>query len=163
MPISADRFRSLDPAFVQEVATGLEDPEQIAKRYGYSKEEWEALSRHKGFVNEVNRIRAEMEKSGQTFRLKAAVMADMLLDNTYQAALDSSVPVKDKAAALQVLAKFADLEPKRDAQVSAGPGFSITINLPSIPSAPQAVEAEVVEDREPPADPQLTLDFGKAE
>ena len=43
MPISANRFRSIDPAFVQEVATGLEEPEQIAQRYGYSKEEWQKI------------------------------------------------------------------------------------------------------------------------
>ena len=160
MALKAYQFRNIDPAFIQEVATGLEEPAQIADRYGYTPDQWEAISHHKGFINEVNRIRAEMEKSGQTFRLKAAVMADTLLDNTYQSALSPDVPVKDKAAALQVLAKFADLEPKRDSQASTGPAFSISINIPGgIPTVENVVvEAKAAEEK--PEDANLSLDFG---
>jgi hypothetical protein len=157
--LTAKSLLNLDPAFIQEVATGMEEPADIARRYGYTYAEWEKISSYQPFINEVNRLKAEFERSGQTFRLKAAVMAEKLLDDTFTSALQPDVPVKDKAVALQTLAKFADLEPKRDAQVSAGPGFSITITIPQAPV--ETIEAKPVEDTEAaPADAQLELSFG---
>ena len=99
------------------------------------------------------------DSSGQTFRLKAAVMADSLMDNMYKHAMDADTPVKDKAAALQLLTRVGELEPKASAQVNAGPGFSITINIPTAPPSEEK-KAEVIEVEEVKAIEPMKLAFG---
>lgn len=158
--LTAIAYLSIDPEMVREVATGLEDGKDIAKRYGITAAQWGVLEKMPSFVNEVSRIRSEMDRSGQTFRLKAAVMAEKLLGDMYIHAMNSDTPVKDKASALQLLTRVADLEPKTNAQVKPGAGFSITINLPVAPQKEEELQGvEVVEQA--PKEASLALTFEK--
>ena len=148
--MTSKKYLKIQPELVQEVATGLEDGLTIAQRYGFSEEEWRIIEARPDFQRAVSKVRAELEKSGQTFRMKAALMADKLMDNMYTHAMDSETPVRDKATALQLLTRVGELEPKASAQVNAGPGFSITINLPTVPPPEEtAKKAEVVEEARP--------------
>ena len=125
----------------KEVAVGLEEGLDIAIRLGFSEAEWHEIEHRPDFTAEVLRIRSDMEKSGQMFRIKAAVMADKLLDNTFASAMSGDIPVKDKVAALQQLTRIGGLETSSVVQQS-GPGFSITINLPT---PVQTVEEDVIQ------------------
>lgn len=148
----AKRLLEIGPDMIQELATGVEDGEVIARRYGYSKDEWEAISKVPEFRARVEHAIAERAKSGQTFRLKAALMAEKLMDDMFSSALGSEVPVKDKAAALQVLTRVGELEPRKDAGPAAtGPAFSISISLPEGFTAQRTatVDAVVSEDKKP--------------
>lgn len=142
--LTAEKFLDLDPTMIREIATGLEEPVDVAARYGFSKEEFKDLARMPEFRAEVSRIQSEMQRSGQTFKLMAGEMAHKLLEDMFQHSLGGETPVRDKAAALQLLTKIADLEPKKDAAVKAGPGFSITINIPQVPKIEEAqvIDAE---------------------
>lgn len=165
MALKASRYLKIKPEMINEVATGLEEGKDIAQRYGFSEAEWDEIKERPDFQQAVAKVRSEMERSGQTFRLKAAVMADSLMENMYKHAMDSETPVKDKATALQLLTRVGELEPKASAQVSAGPGFSITINLPVAPPKEEdhkeedhkeeAIEAEEAQVVEP-----MSLTFG---
>ena len=110
------------------------------------------------FRGEVSRIQSEMQRSGQTFKLMAGEMAHKLLEDMFQHSLGGETPVRDKAAALQLLTKIADLEPKKDAAVKAGPGFSITINIPQVP---KVEEAQVIDADALPEDldAELSITF----
>ena len=122
--LTAEKFLDLDPTMIREIATGLEEPVDIAIRYGFSKEEFKDLARMPEFMAEVSRIH--------------------------------ETPVRDKAAALQLLTKIADLEPKKDASVKAGPGFSITINIPQVP---KVEEAQVIDAEDLPEDLEAGLNI----
>lgn len=160
MALTATKYlKRVTPEFVREVATGIEDGKDIAKRYGIAEDEWRVIESRSDFQAEVTKLRTEMERSGQTFRTKAHIMADKLMDDMFTHAIGADVPVKDKAAALQLLTRVADLEPKASAQVQAGPGFSITINLPIVPPK----EDEVVEETGEVVDivsDSMSLNFG---
>lgn len=157
--LNSKRYLKIQPELVQEVATGLEDGLTIAQRFGFSEEEWRVIEARPDFQMAVAKVRAELEKSGQTFRMKAALMANELMDNVYIHAMDSETPLKDKVTALQHLTRVGELEPKASAQVNAGPGFSITINLPSVPPPEETVKkVEVVEEARP-VEP-MQLNFG---
>jgi hypothetical protein len=161
------KYARLSPEMINEIATGLEDPFEIAKRYDFTREEWDQIKDRPDYQKAVSAVRAEMERTGKTFRLKASVMADALMSNMYTFAMNADTPVRDKAAALQLLTKVADLEPKSgDSKASSGPAFSITINLPEGSAPVPAVKAEVVENAEKPepeepseADKVLDLNF----
>ena len=157
--ITSKRYLRVQPELVQEVATGLEDGLVIAQRYGFSEEEWRIIENRPDFQRAVSKVRAELEKSGQTFRMKAALLADKLMDNMFTHAMDTETPVKDKAAALQLLTRVGEREPKAYAQVNAGPGFSITSNLRSGPPPEETVKkAEVVEEARPVEPMQLNFE-----
>ena len=159
--MTSKKYLKIQPELVQEVATGLEDGLTIAQRYGFSEEEWRIIEARPDFQRAVSKVRAELEKSGQTFRMKAALMADKLMDNMYTHAMDSETPVRDKATALQLLTRVGELEPKASAQVNAGPGFSITINLPTVPPPEETVKkVEVVEEARPVEPMQLNFGSG---
>ena len=123
--LTANRFLEIPATMIREVATGLEEGKDIAVRYGYSESEWKDIETLPTFINEVNKVRSEMERSGLTFKIKASVMADSLLDNMYAHAMQADVPLKDKAAALTILTRVADLEPKNNTQVQAGPPMPV--------------------------------------
>ena len=160
MPLTAKSYLKISPEFIQEVATGLEEGEEIAKRFGFTKSEWKIIEKRKDFQTAVARVVAERERSGDTFRLKAHVMADKLLDNMFSSALAPDIPVKDKAAALQLLTKVANLEPKDSQQASQGSGFSITINVPTPKPETIVVEAKSKSvEKVPDEAPVLDMEF----
>lgn len=156
--LSAKKLLSVPVEMIKEVATGLEDGEAIAGRFGYTSEEWKVLSVQPAFVMDVNRYRSEFERTGQTFKLKAKMLAEELLANVFVHAMSDDVPVKDKTAALQMLAKYGELEPKTNLTATQGSGFSITINIPSVPKEDAitgTIEGTIVEEPEE----TLTLNF----
>lgn len=156
--LTAERFLSIPASMVTEVASALEDGKVVASRYGYSDQDWDVISKTPAFVKAVSTAKAEMDRNGTTFKLKASVMADALLDDMFSTAMKADVPLKDKATALSLLTRVAELEPKTNTQVQAGPGFSITINIPSVPVEDKQVVADQgdVETIEPK---QITLNF----
>lgn len=137
-PLST-RYRNIDPRMIYDLASGVEEPDEIARRYGFEGEEWEQLAQRPELIRAVQQQAAELKKNGTTFRNKAKLLSDSMLNNLYQAAMRDDVPVKDKAAALLAVAKFAGVDAPAQ-QASQGAGFSITINLPA--SSPVVVEAK---------------------
>lgn len=138
---------AVDPEFIQECATGVEDCASIARRYGYTDDEWAQLERDEWFNLEVERAIAERKKAGKVFTTKAAVMSEQLLENLFRESMKANIPVKDKATVLAILAKLGNLEPAKTQQEGpSGPGFSITIKVPEMKSE---VVVEKVEEKKP--------------
>jgi len=126
-----DRFRDIPPGLVASIAAGLEDPKEIASRHGIYGEVWEKLSTWKPFLDAVAAQRAEFEQSGYTFRVKAAMKADVLADQLFVQALSNETTLGQKLETMKTFAKLGDLEPKTSIQAQTGPAFSISINFSS--------------------------------
>lgn len=120
---------SVDPKLVFELAAGMEDPDAIAERYRLTAEGWSALKNDENFKKLVDSKRAELQKSGYTFRLKAALAAESLLDDIYLGAKDIDASLTAKLEAFKYLTKLGGLEPKEDKTAQQGPAFSIRIDL----------------------------------
>ena len=132
MTLPTTKAFELDPRLILEVASGLEEPEAIALRYGIDAEAWKSLSTWQPFINEVAAKRAELERGGYVFKMKAHLLAEDMLQDVYLRAKshDASLPLK--LDTLKTFAKLADLEPRptTQGQITQGGGFSINIVLP---------------------------------
>jgi hypothetical protein len=138
---------------VAEMAKGLEEPEDIARRFGFAGHRWEQLSKWQPFLDAVAAKQAELAAEGWTFRTKAGLGAEMMLDDLLRIGLSSEVPLMQKLAVTEALVKWGDKAPTAAAGAGSGPGFSITINLPS------TVDARPKEKDITPPDPVLTIDI----
>ena len=153
------------PRIVQEVALGLEEGKEIAARYGISEADWAEIEASEAFQRELSGIRADMERTGKSFRVTAGVMSRELMKIIFSEATRADTDLKVKTEVLKTLARYADWEPKQTAQVEAGPGFSISISVPTAPlvdNCDDVVDVDGVEDIEP-AESGLVVTFGTKE
>lgn len=111
------------------LAQGLESPEDIALRCGYNLDAWEKLKDYKPLQVAVAAKKAELEKDGWIVRQKAAMGADMLLDQVIVQAMNNETSLGAKLEVFKTLVKVGNLEPKEDKNAQSGPGFQISINL----------------------------------
>lgn len=123
---------------VWECAAGLEDPAVVAARFGFEGDKWERLSRWEPFINAVQMQRAQFQKEGITFRLKAGLMAEQMMDQMFKQAISNDSSILQKLSVFNSLVDVAGLKPDKKTQAvdaNAAPRFSITINIPQA-SAP---------------------------
>lgn len=111
------------------VAMGMEDPTEIAARYGFEGVRWDKLQQWKPFNDAVAKQKAELESSGMTFRIKAKALTEDVFEDAYKIARSHESTLMQKLEFVKLGAKLGDMEPKTNTAVAAGPGFSITINL----------------------------------
>jgi hypothetical protein len=120
---------AISSEMVAEIAAGLEDPKDIAFRHGIAGKAWEDLKNWLPFQNAVAAQKAEYEKSGYTFKMKARLLTEDVFDQAYKYAKSTETSLLQKLEFIKLGAKLGDMEPKQTSQTQAGPGFSITINL----------------------------------
>jgi N-acetylglutamate synthase-like GNAT family acetyltransferase len=127
---------------VVEIAQGLEDPTQIAERYGLTPTQFGKIAKHRAFRLAVLAKMSELKTTGVTFKLRASVMAERLLDLLYKRATDDQAATATTLEVAKWLAKMGQLEPKEEkvGPAQVGTGFSVTINLN------QPAEVEVSKD-----------------
>lgn len=147
------RYIDLDPKMILECASGLENSVDVAKRYGYSEEEWQALEAREDVTAALEAAKRELEASGVTFQNKAKLMADGLIKDVFQNALQRSAPLKDKVAALLAVSKLAGWDTGNQS-VNTGPAFSISINLPTKTVQLTAAKAEAEGPKAVKVDPE---------
>lgn len=128
---ATELVRSIDPELVFGVALGMEEPEDIAERLGYSASEYREIEGLKAFQIAVKKSRAELDKNGDMFRGKAHIIAEKVMDTAYAKALDPTTPLKETTEFLKVVSGLADLVPKANVQ-AAGSGFQVNIVLPEM-------------------------------
>lgn len=126
------------------IAMGMEDPKEVASRYGFEGLKWEKLQTWKPFTDAVAAKKAELETSGITFKIKAKALTEDVFEDAYRIARGNDASLLQKLEFVKLGAKLGDMEPKTNTQVQAGPGFSITINL-SPPKQETVIEADVDE------------------
>jgi hypothetical protein len=130
------------------MAIGMEEPDQIASRYGFEGIEWRKLQAWKPFNDAVAKQKAELEQNGVTFRIKAKALTEDVFEDAYKIARSNDATLLQKLEFIKLGAKLGDMEPKASAQVASGPGFSITINITDPPKKQEVVDVETVEEIE---------------
>jgi hypothetical protein len=130
------------------IAIGMEEPSEIASRYGFEGDRWKVLSVWKPFLDAVAKQKAELEQNGITFRIKAKALTEDVFEDAYKIARSNDATLLQKLEFIKLGAKLGDMEPKASAQVASGPGFSITINITDPPKKPEVVDVETVEQVE---------------
>lgn len=126
---------------VLEVATGWEDPQAIAARYGYEGIAWENLRVYKPFLQAVEAQKAELEQSGAILRSKMRGMTEDVIVDLYRMAKGSDTTFGQKLAFVEMGIKLGDMAPKQTQQAGAGVG-SVTILFTNANApAPMTIDA----------------------
>jgi hypothetical protein len=134
-PNAAEPHVTLDipPQLVWECAAGLENPTDVAARFGFSGAKWERLQQWPPFIQAVQAQRSDFERNGMTFRLKAGLMADEMMSQMFKQAISNDSSILQKLSVFNSLVDVAGLKPDKkavDPTAGAAPKFSITINIP---------------------------------
>ena len=151
-PFKPDSPLSFPGDLVIALATGLEEPDVVAARYGFEGRDWDQLKKWKPFQAAVQAQIAEFEKNGATFKLKAKALTEDVFEEAYKIARGNDASLLQKLEFIKLGAKLADMEPKANTQVAAGPGFSISINFSQ---PPKHVEQPKTIDITPNEQPEL--------
>ena len=128
------RILDIPAEMVVEIATGMEEPRDIASRYGFEGAQWEKLAVWKPFLDAVGQQRAALEKEGYTFRIKVRALTEDVFTDAYKIARGNDTTLLQKLEFVKLGAKLGDMEPKQTVQAQVGAGFSITINMGNLPS-----------------------------
>ena len=121
-PTAPEAHVTLDvpPQLVWECAAGLEEPAAIAVRFGFEGEKWERLAQWPPFIMAVQAQRAEFERNGMTFRMKAGMMADEVMSQMFKQVVANDTSVLQKLSVLNTLTDIAGLKaPKVDPSATA--------------------------------------------
>lgn len=137
-PTAPEAHVTLDvpPQLIWECAAGLEDPDSIAARFNFEGAKWERLKQWPPFIQAVQQQRAEFERNGMTFRLKAGLMAEEMMSQMFKQAIANDTSIMQKLSVFNSLVDVAGLKPDKKAEaanVQSAPKFSITINIPQTP------------------------------
>lgn len=110
---------------------------------GLVQAEYDEIAKNPQFQTYVTQYEADLKEQGFSFAAKSRVLAEDLLPTAYHMARDPDVPAATRAKMIENLVEWGDLKPKNAGLQAQGPGFSITINLPSTPnSAPKTLVLE---------------------
>lgn len=144
-PMATEPHVTLDipPQLVWECAAGLENPADVAARFGFEGDKWERLSQWPPFITAVQTQRAEFERNGMTFRLKAGLMAEEMMNQMFKQTLSADSTILQKLSVFNSLVDVAGLKPDKkavDTTASAAPKFSITINFPNQQPTPVTID-----------------------
>jgi len=134
-PSAPEAHVTLDvpPQLVWECAAGLEDPDHIAARFGFTDQKWERLKQWPPFIHAVQNQKAEFDRNGMTFRLKAGLMAEEMMTQMFKQSISNDSSILQKLSVFNSLVDVAGLKPDKkavDSSAQAAPKFSITINIP---------------------------------
>lgn len=112
-----------------EIALGLEEPDVIFARHGYSITQALALTTNAGFEATVDRISKEIRQAGIPFRAKAKAMAEELLVHAFDIATDPDAATAERVKLIQWVTKVAGLEPKEKELAGSGGGLNLSITF----------------------------------
>lgn len=121
-------LRTPPPQMIADLAYGMEEPVEIAYRYGYKASEFRQLEQHPPFLAAVAAARSELERAGHSVKVKAQWMTENLMDDLYIRAKSAHSSIGQIQDTIKILAKLADLEPRGNAApVSSAPTSSVQI------------------------------------
>lgn len=144
LPIEAPQLKFPPQDMILSVAMGMEEPKEIASRYGYDDDAWAQMTTWKPFTDAVAKQRADLEANGWTFKTIARGLTEHVFQEAYKIAAGNNATLLQKLEFIKLGAKLADMEPKNTAQVASGPGFSISINFSS-PKPDVYKKAEIID------------------
>ena len=116
-------------AFVYELAMGQFTIQQVCEDHRVDSEKWEALRLNPRFREEVVKARESLKKEGTSFRWKASLQADELLDTSWEMIHDKDIPAVVRADLIKFTVKAAGYSEPGQGKSNNGSMVSIVIDL----------------------------------
>ena len=111
------------PQLIFDLALGLDcEEETLQERYNLTPADLASLYALPHFRQEVALMTRELNEKNTIFKTKAKVQAEDCLDDMYNLMKDMDTPAGTKLAIFQTLAKFGELEPKKEVTGPLGAG-----------------------------------------
>jgi len=127
---AADTPNRWSPKLVFDLALGLDDLESILTRHGISYGDYNAISDNPTFRRELVSATKELQETGVTFKRKAAIQAELYLEEMDSLMRADITPPSVKTDIFKTMAKLGELEPEKKSDSSIGSNqFNIQINL----------------------------------
>ncbi len=112
-----------------ELALGVEDLSTILQSHDIGEREWEVIQNNSTFRRELVAAHKEVAESGISFRRKAAIQAEMYLEELDLIMTSSDTPSSLKLEIFKTLVKYGELEPIREEARGPNSAFNIQINF----------------------------------
>lgn len=133
-----DIYKTRLEQLAYEIALGTESTEDIFTRYGYDVDTATRLLSDASFAQMLERVTKEVRTNGVSFRSKARLQAEELLQYSFNMATDENVSAAVRADLIKWTAKVGGLEPK-EKEEGKGQGGGLTLNITFAGQAQQAV------------------------
>jgi hypothetical protein len=147
--INADQLlRELALAIARNQVGAMRPIHEVIAGEGITQTEYDAISVNPQFQRYVDTYVKELRDNGFSIQAKAKLLLEDLLPTMYHLAKDLDQPAAARVKVFENFAELADAKPKNTAISTAGPGFSITINIPQTAQNEQktiVLEAETPE------------------
>lgn len=130
-----DRF-ALD--FAMSLEGSGDKPAVLLEEHGYTADDLALFAKDPLFMQRVNAYQVDLREKGLTFKLKAQVQAEMLLENSWDLVNDRDVSPAVKADLIKWTAKMAGFEPVQGKGDNNGNAVQIVINMGDPKDAPPA-------------------------
>lgn len=130
--ISADQLlRELALAVARNNVGALRPVSEVIASEGLTQAEYDAISLNPQFQRYVEAYTAELKESGFSIQAKSRLLVEDLLPTMYHLVKDVDAPAASRVKAFENFIELAGARPNKAVEATAGPGFSITINVPS--------------------------------
>lgn len=110
----------------------------VFANHGYTQEQSIGILSDPTFAKLLERVTKEVKENGLSFRNKARMQAEDLLQHSYALATDPEVSSAVRLDAIKSTVKWAGLEPKEKDDKGTGTG-GLTLNISFAGQAPQQV------------------------
>lgn len=118
------------PTLPMELAMHIAPVKDICEAYGIDKDEFFALADDPTFQAAFQQAKERLQKEGMSFRIKAQLQAELLLEKSWNLIHNDNTPTTVKADLIKSTVRWAGLEPKGDGPGGGvGSAFQININL----------------------------------
>lgn len=131
-----DRF-ALDLAMTLE-GSG-DKPAELLREHGYTPADLEAFGKDPLFAQRVNGYRTQLRERGLTFKLKAQVQAELLLDTSWDLIHTPDVSAAVKADLIKWTSKVAGFDNNKDTSGGSDNGVVININMGDANAPPPGI------------------------
>lgn len=112
-----------------EIALRTASPQALRDAYGISDAEWEALTAHPVFLADIRNAVEALKKDGMSFRKKAALQAEALLETSWRMIHDADVADTVRADLIKFTTRVAGLDASKEQAANNAPALNIQINL----------------------------------
>jgi hypothetical protein len=117
------------PMLPVELAMHVDTPQRICAAYGIDFAEFAELTQNPVFQLAYNNAVDELKKDGVSFRLKAKMQAEKLLEKSWQLIHDVATPTTVQADLIKSTVRWAGYDATKTGEVGIGNTFAIQINL----------------------------------
>lgn len=138
-PVDPPTRKKRDPAalgypasLAVEIALQEHTPKQLCKLYGIDEKTWDRIRADPLFQNDVSARMIELQSEGVSFKMKARLQAEGMLDENWRLVHHVDTPANVKADLIKHTVRMAGLDASKDqaaAAQGAAIGAALQINL----------------------------------